>query len=71
MPELPEVETVKNGLKNIYINKVIDNVIVNHDNIIANIDVDLFKNKNNPIFRTNSITCTVGNSNRVLGRWIV
>ena len=42
MPELPEVETVKNGLKNIYINKVIDNVIVNHDNIIANIDVDLF-----------------------------
>ena len=36
MPELPEVETVKNGLKNIYCNKIIDNVIVNHNNIIAN-----------------------------------
>lgn len=45
MPELPEVETVKNGLKNIYCNKIIDNVIVNHNNIIANIDVDLFKDK--------------------------
>lgn len=45
MPELPEVETVKNGLKNIYINKIIDNVIVNHNNIIANIEVDLFKEK--------------------------
>lgn len=45
MPELPEVETVKNGLKNIYLNKIIDNVIVNHNNIIANIEVDLFKSK--------------------------
>ena len=45
MPELPEDETVKNGLKKIYCNKIIDNVIVNHNNIIANIDVDLFKNK--------------------------
>ena len=45
MPELPEVETVKNGLRNIYLNKIIDNVIVNHNNIIANIDVDLFKSK--------------------------
>ena len=45
MPELPEVETVKNGLKEKYLNKVIDNVIVNHNNIIANIDVNDFKEK--------------------------
>lgn len=45
MPELPEVETVKNGLKKLYCNKTIESVIVNHNNIIANIDVELFKNK--------------------------
>lgn len=45
MPELPEVETVKNGIKALYCNKVINNVEVRHNNIIANIDVNLFKDK--------------------------
>lgn len=45
MPELPEVETVKNGLKNYCLNKTIENVIINHNNIIANISADQFKEK--------------------------
>ena len=43
MPELPEVETVKNGLEKIYLNKVIKNVKVNYNNIIANIDAASFE----------------------------
>lgn len=42
MPELPEVETVKNSLKNIYIDKVISEVKVNYDKILANIDESTF-----------------------------
>lgn len=43
MPELPEVETVKNGLEKIYLNKVIKKVKVNYNNIIANIDATSFE----------------------------
>ena len=45
MPELPEVETVKEVLKKRYINKTISNVIINHDNILANISPTDFINK--------------------------
>lgn len=34
MPELPEVETVKNTLKKVLLNKRIENVRINYDNII-------------------------------------
>ena len=42
MPELPEVETVKETLKNVVLNKVIKNVDVYYDNIIACPSSDLF-----------------------------
>ena len=45
MPELPEVETVKEVLKKRYINKTISNVIINYDNILANISPTDFINK--------------------------
>ena len=37
MPELPEVETVKRGLEKYCLNKTIHDVIVKHENIIANL----------------------------------
>ena len=43
MPELPEVETVKRTLELIYLNKKIKDVIVNHENILANINSKSFK----------------------------
>ena len=42
MPELPEVETVKRVLEKRYLNKTISDVIINHNNIIANISCDEF-----------------------------
>lgn len=45
MPELPEVETVKNTLKRLVLNKKIINVEVFHNNIIASPTVEEFKNK--------------------------
>ncbi|MBR4262219.1 MAG: DNA-formamidopyrimidine glycosylase [Bacilli bacterium] len=45
MPELPEVETVKETLKKKVIGKTIKNVIVRHNNIIASPDVSTFKEK--------------------------
>lgn len=49
MPELPEVETVKRGLEKYCLNKTIQNVIVKHDNIIANLSsldfIDKIKNQ--------------------------
>lgn len=45
MPELPEVETVKNQLKDRLINQKILDVLVYHDNIIEHPSVDEFKRK--------------------------
>ena len=45
MPELPEVETVKETLKRKVVGKTIKNVIVRYDNIIASPSVFDFKNK--------------------------
>ncbi len=45
MPELPEVETVKETLKNLIIGKKIIDVIVYYDKIIRGIDPELFKEK--------------------------
>lgn len=42
MPELPEVETVKETLKKLVINKKIDKVIIRHNNIIAYPSVEDF-----------------------------
>ena len=42
MPELPEVETVKNTLKANYLNKTISKIEVRYENILANIDKDDF-----------------------------
>ena len=43
MPELPEVETVKNTLKRLVLNKKIINVTVRYNNIIAYPSVSEFK----------------------------
>ncbi|MBE6138227.1 MAG: DNA-formamidopyrimidine glycosylase [Firmicutes bacterium] len=45
MPELPEVETVKNALKRLVLNKKILSVDVYHNNIIAYPSVEEFKEK--------------------------
>lgn len=45
MPELPEVETVKRGLEKYCLNKTINDVVINHNNIIANLTVEEFKEK--------------------------
>ena len=45
MPELPEVETVKETLKRKAVGKTIKNVIVKYNNIIAYPSVDDFKKK--------------------------
>jgi len=45
MPELPEVETVKNTLKKLVLNKKILSVDVYHENIIAFPSVEKFKEK--------------------------
>ena len=45
MPELPEVETVKETLKKQVLNRVIKNVIIRYDKIITGISLDKFKEK--------------------------
>ena len=45
MPELPEVETVKETLKRKVLNKTIKNVRVIYPNIIENVDTDTFIKK--------------------------
>lgn len=45
MPELPEVETVKNTLKGLVLNKKILDVDIYHNNIIAEPSVEEFKEK--------------------------
>lgn len=45
MPELPEVETVKNSLKKLVLNKTIVNMNVRYNNIIEYPSVDKFKKK--------------------------
>lgn len=45
MPELPEVETVKNTLKGLVLNKKILGVDIYHNNIIASPSVEEFKKK--------------------------
>jgi formamidopyrimidine-DNA glycosylase len=44
MPELPEVETVKNTLKKNILNRKIVDVVVNYSKIIRNIDISAFRN---------------------------
>lgn len=52
MPELPEVETVKNTLSSVIINKTIKCVDVYYNKIIQNVDVNYFKTKlENQTFR--------------------
>ena len=43
MPELPEVETVKNSLKELVLNKKIISVDVYYDRIIQNVPIEYFK----------------------------
>ena len=43
MPELPEVETVRNSLKTILIGKTIKDVVIRYSKIIENIDANKFK----------------------------
>lgn len=43
MPELPEVETVKNTLKKLVLNKKIVDVNIMYSNIIEYPDIDTFK----------------------------
>lgn len=45
MPELPEVETVKNSLKELILNKKIINVEVYYEEMIKNIDKESFIDK--------------------------
>lgn len=45
MPELPEVETVKETLKKSILNRKINNVIINYENIIEYPTADEFKTK--------------------------
>lgn len=45
MPELPEVETVRQSLKNLILNRTVINVIVLYDGIIKNRTVEEFKTK--------------------------
>jgi len=45
VPELPEVETVKNTLKNLILNKEIRDVDIFYDRIIRNVSNDEFKSK--------------------------
>lgn len=42
MPELPEVETVRNSLKEIILNQTIKNITINYPNIIKNVTKDEF-----------------------------
>lgn len=44
MPELPEVETVKETLKRKVLNKTIDNVLVLYPNIVENVSIEEFIN---------------------------
>ncbi|MDY2888774.1 MAG: DNA-formamidopyrimidine glycosylase [Candidatus Caccosoma sp.] len=44
MPELPEVETIKNALKEDFLNEKISNVVVNYENILENVDKETFIN---------------------------
>ena len=44
MPELPEVETVKNSLNDLIIGKVIKSVVVNYPRIIQNVNTSEFIN---------------------------
>ena len=43
MPELPEVETVRNTLKKEVLNRIIKDVEIYYENIIAYPDISLFK----------------------------
>ncbi len=45
MPELPEVETVRNTLKKLILNKTIRDIDVFYEKMIRNVDVDTFKEK--------------------------
>lgn len=61
MPELPEVETVKNSLQELVLNKVINEVVVNYDRIIQ---TDLGE------FKSNLINQQIKNIERV-GKYLV
>ena len=62
MPELPEVETVKNGLKPKLINKKITDIKIYHNNIIEYPDVETFTNK--------IISQTITDLDRY-GKWLI
>ena len=44
MPELPEVETVRNSLKEVILNKKIEDIVIRYDKIIENVTPDEFRN---------------------------
>lgn len=62
MPELPEVETVKNTLKRLVLNKKIYGVKVRYNNIIAYPSVDEFKKE-----ITNQTICDI----KRRGKWLL
>ena len=43
MPELPEVETVRNSLKEIILSKKIKDIVIRYDKIIENVTPDEFR----------------------------
>jgi formamidopyrimidine-DNA glycosylase len=45
MPELPEVETIKNDLRKLIVGKTIKNIIITKSKLIKNIPVDTFTKK--------------------------
>ena len=70
MPELPEVETVRQTLRNFVLNKCIDSVEVLYDRIIED-DVDVFidsvstpKFSSGLILHTSTIKCPMKRSSR-------
>lgn len=62
MPELPEVETVRNSLKQLVLNETITDVEVFYDKIIKNVDVETFK--------TSLINQTINDIQR-LGKYLI
>ena len=62
MPELPEVETVKNTLKRLVLNKRIVNVNIMYPNMIEYPDIETFKN--------NLINQTINDIKR-RGKWLM
>jgi len=64
MPELPEVETVKEVLKKEVLNKTIKDVIIRYDKILENIEPKSFIEKIEKI-TGKKIICTIEDAEKV------